>query len=135
MIWHKDLIQFLPDDYLNKLCKDCCTIMKTLTSWTSIVPPDEVMDMVPYSMLVLCEAYSRNLDVVDPCLTELYNLMPEIGRLVAYHDIYPKFMTETKLKSDLYWLECEYEEGRISEHDWIPFINAFPEFNLYLKEA
>lgn len=135
MIWHKDLIRFLPDDILNELCKDCVKTLTSVTediSWTHV---EELDDLSTYILLVLCEAYSRNMDVVDPCLTKLYKLLPDIYALVPYHDIYSDLMTESRLRGDLYSLEDYYYQGKISENDWIPFINAFPQFNLSLKEA
>ena len=136
MIWHKDLIRFLPDDILKELCKTCLKILKSITGSLSIVSSDEICDwMITYILLVLCEAYNRNLDYVDPCLNEIYNLLPEINGLVAYHDLCSEVMTESKLRADLYSLEDTYLDGKIEEKDWIPIVSAFPEFNLMLKEG
>ena len=135
MIWHKDLIQFLPDDILKQLCKDCITTLESVTGDRSLVRSEEIEDLTSYILLVLCEAYKRNLNAVDPRLTDLYNLLPEIDRLVPYHDIYSDLMIESTLKSNLYHLEDEYYLGKISEKDWIPIVSAFPEFNLMLKDG
>ena len=148
-MWHKDLIEVLPDRHLVGQWRELSAIMTMIRKDTLKHPlVDKVLDfpyshLYNYTMLVKNTMDSRNITNSHMIWNKLLALVPESQQIkLSVAELYVKerqprktgidWHNERYLRQCLYNLQEKYDCGIVSKKDWIVISR---EFKKYVPEA
>ena len=152
-LWHKDMVQYLPQQQLISQWRECCCIgvllAKNHTPNHILVNP--ILDYPPehfqqYCHIVFLEMLRRNYSIADKSVKTLEDnlrawvlyLEPDLpwDWKISYgvannKDIFKEWHTKRYFKQCYYNLEEKYDRGGIPEKEWTSILH----FKIYSAES
>ena len=131
-LWHKDLIQCLPDQQLRGQWRECCSIMKSikengtpnhlLVNKVTDYPPEHLYS---YADIVSTEMRRRGYKV-DLLRFDRYMQVLCTDQMPLYEDLFAGWHDERYLIQCIFNLEEKYDCGGIPEGEWEKIENKYP---------
>ncbi len=129
-MWHKDLIDVLPDKQLLAQWRECCAIavniMKHGTPNHILV--NKVMDynkshFYNYCCMVVNEMFNRGFNISDESRKKIYDYVnPEemqVGSAITHDELFAGWHTERYLLQCFYNLQEKYDCDGITFNEWV----------------
>lgn len=128
-LWHKDLIQVLPDQQLIGQWRECCSIASSIAKFgtprhllVNKIMNYKLSHFYLYCMLIADEMYVRNFKISQAAKEKILAITDQDIRMgsefIGYNQLFAGWHDERYLRQCYYNLQEKYDCGGITEAEW-----------------
>lgn len=141
-LWHKDLIEVLPNKQLLGQWSECCAIASSIKrlGTPNHILVNKIMDyklshFYKYRQLLTAEMYKRKFKVSNSAIVKILAIAPADIRMegdvfLTYDELFAGWHDDRYLKQCLYNLQEKYDCDGISKTEWDPIYDMYKNYFL-----